>query len=137
MAVLREELRRWAAEPVGATALLRDIETYERSGLPSDARRLALDFQHLAISPIEGRRRLADRVDWHYRNANCRIAVTEELLNKLIPARNLEYAPVARYGVGAAGAGRKPDGDRSGGADAAESTARANRLGGDGRAFRR
>ncbi len=94
VAVLREELRRWAAEPIGATALLRDIETYERSGLPSDARRLALDFQHLAVSPIEGRRRLAERVDWHYRNANCRIAVTEELLNKLIPARNLEYAPV-------------------------------------------
>ena len=73
---------------------VRDIETYERSGLPSDARRLALDFQHLTVSPIEGRRHLADRVDLHYRNANCRIAVTEELLNKLIPARNLEYAPV-------------------------------------------
>ena len=94
VAVLREELRRWAAEPIGATALLRDIETFERTGLPSDARRLALDFQHLAVSPIDGRRRLAERVDWHYRNANCRIAVTEELLNKLIPARNLEYAPV-------------------------------------------
>jgi hypothetical protein len=94
VAVLREELRRWAAEPVGATALLRDIETYERTGLPSDARRLALDFQHLAVSPIEGRRRLAERVDLHYRNASCRIAITEELLNKLIPTRDLEHAPV-------------------------------------------
>ncbi len=94
VAVLREELRRWAAEPIGATAVLRDIETYERTGLPSDARRLALDLQHLAVSPIEGRRRLAEQVDRHYRNASCRIAITEELLNKLIPARNLEYAPV-------------------------------------------
>ena len=48
----------------------------------------------LALSPVEGRRQLADRVDLHYRNANLRIAVTEELLNKLIPERNLEYAPV-------------------------------------------
>ena len=110
VAVLREELRHWAAEPVGATAVLRDIETFERTTLPSDARRLALDFQHLAVSPIDGRRRLADRVNWHYRNANCRIAVTEELLNKLIPAQR-GVRPRGRYGVGAAGAGRKPDGD--------------------------
>ena len=94
VAVLRDELRRWAAEPIGATILLRDIETYERTDLPSDARRLALDFQHLTVSPIEGRRRLAECVDLHYRNANLRIAVTEELLNKLIPERDLEYAPV-------------------------------------------
>jgi len=94
VAMLRDELRRWAAEPIGATAVLRDIETYERTGLPSDARRLALDFQHLAVSPLEGRRRLAEQVDLHYRNASCRIAITEELLNKLIPTRDPEHAPV-------------------------------------------
>ena len=94
VAVLREELRRWAAEPIGAAVVLRDIETYERSGLPSDARRLALDYQHLTVSPVDGRRRLADRIDLDYRNGNCRIAIAEELLNKLMPTRNLEYAPV-------------------------------------------
>jgi hypothetical protein len=94
VAALRDELRRWAAEPVGAARVLGDIETYERTGLPSDARQLALDCQHLAVSPVEERRRLAERVDWHYRNGNVRIAITEELLNKLIPDRSLEYAPV-------------------------------------------
>ncbi len=91
---LRDELRRWAAEPIGTAAVLRDIEIYERSGLPSDARRLAEDCQFLAVSPNEGRRRLAERIDMHYRNASLRIAVTEELLNKLIPEQNIEYAPV-------------------------------------------
>ena len=86
----RNELRRWAAEPIGAASVLHDIETYERTGLPSDARRLAADSQNLGVSPIEVRRQLADRVDLHYRNANVRIAVTEELINKLIPERNLE-----------------------------------------------
>ena len=80
VAALRVELRRWAAEPVGAAAVLHDIESYERSALPSDAHRLALDYQNLTLSPIEGRRQLADRVDLHYRNANfgalCRAAVT-------------------------------------------------------------
>ena len=94
VAALRAELRRWAAEPVGAAAVLRDIESYERTSLPSDAHRLALDYQNLTLSPIEGRRQLADRVDLHYRNANLRIAVTEELINKLIPERKIEYADV-------------------------------------------
>ena len=91
---LRAELRRWAAEPVGIAAVLHDIETYERTGLPSDARRLADDCQYLAVSPSEGRRRLGERIDMHYRNASLRIAVTEELLNKMIPEQNIEYAPV-------------------------------------------
>lgn len=94
VAALREELRRWAVEPIGASALLHDIESYERSALPSDAHRLAVDYQSLALSPVASRRQLADRVDLHYRNANLRIAVTEELINKLIPERPVEYADV-------------------------------------------
>jgi hypothetical protein len=94
VAALRGELRHWAAEPIGAAAVLRDIETYERTSLPSDAHRLAMDYQSLALAPIEGRRQMAERVDLHYRNANVRIALTEEFLNRLIPERNLEYALV-------------------------------------------
>jgi len=91
---LRSELRRWAAEPVEAAVLLRDIERYERTGLPSDARRLALDCQNLFASSSEAQRQLATCIDLHYRNANFRLAVTEDLLNQLIPERNLEYARV-------------------------------------------
>jgi hypothetical protein len=87
-------LWRWAAEPIGIAALLRDIERYERTGLPSDARQLALDCQSLLASPDDARRQLADRVDFHYRNANLRLAVTEELINHMIPERKLEYAQV-------------------------------------------
>jgi hypothetical protein len=80
--------------------LLRDIERYERTRLPNDARRLAVDCQSLAASPVEARRQLADRVDMHYRNANFRFAVTEELLNNLIPERKLEYAQLNETVVG-------------------------------------
>jgi len=100
VAALRDELRRWAAEPIGTATVLRDIEIYERTGLPSDARRLAEDCQFLAVSPNEGCRRLAERIDMHYRNASVRIAVTEELLNKLIPEQNWEYAPVEETVLG-------------------------------------
>ncbi len=94
IAALRDELKRWAAEPVGAAAVLHDVERYERSGLPSDARQLALDCQYLTMAPAEARHELGEHVNIHYRNANVRIAVTEELLNKMIPERNLEYLPV-------------------------------------------
>jgi hypothetical protein len=97
---LRVELWRWAARPVGAADLLRDIERYERTRLPSDARRVAIDCQNLLASPVAARRRLADRVDMHYRNANFRFTVTEELLNDLIPAQKLEYAKVDGFVVG-------------------------------------
>lgn len=94
VADLQTELRRWTTEPVGTASLLRAIERYERTGLPSDARRLADKRQTLSCSLADGRRQLAERVDAHYRNANLRIAVTEKLLNQLIPEQNLEYSRV-------------------------------------------
>jgi hypothetical protein len=94
VAALRAELWRWAAEPVSIAALLGHVERYERTGLPSDARRLALDCLSLSASPVEDHRRLADYIDSHYRYANFRVAVTEKLINDLIPERSLEYAQV-------------------------------------------
>ena len=97
---LRDELWRWAAKPVVIAELLRDIERYERTRLQSDARRLAIDYHSLLVSPVEARRRLADRVDVNYRNANFRFAVTGVLLNSLIPEQKLEYARVNDMVVG-------------------------------------
>jgi hypothetical protein len=94
LAALQVELRRWAAEHVSVAALLRDIERYEQTGLPGDGCHLALDCQNLRASPIEAERQLAGRIDTHYRNANCRIAVTEKLINDLIPEQKLEYGRV-------------------------------------------
>lgn len=95
VAAWRKELRYWAAEPVGAASVLQAIEEYERTCLPSNAQRLAKDCQNLTLSLSPERRDLAKRVDLHYRNANFRLALSEELINKLIPERNLEYALVA------------------------------------------
>ena len=94
VAALRVELWHWAAEPIRVAELLRDIERYEWTCLPNDARRLAVDYQSLLASPVEARRQLAERFNDHYRNANFRFAVTEELLNDLIPEQKMEYAQV-------------------------------------------
>jgi hypothetical protein len=94
VAALRTELRRWAADPVSPAALLASVERYESSGRTSDAKRVAKELQSLSISSDPVRRELASRIDAYYRNANVRVAISEKLLNRLIPPPNMEYAPV-------------------------------------------
>jgi len=82
---LESELPYWAAEPVDLAALLRHIEEYEATRFRSDARRVAEDARRLAASPLDEHQQLARLLATHYRNANLRVAVTEELLNRLVP----------------------------------------------------
>jgi hypothetical protein len=94
VASLHKEVVRHACTPVNASRLLGDLERYERTGLPSDARFLADDCRYLAAGPNEAYRRLAEQVEQHYRNANLRVAISEDLLNRMIPKRPAEYARV-------------------------------------------
>jgi len=94
MAELLGELEKSAVEPVKMAELLKDLERYESRGLPSDARLLACHCRHLAMSTNSRHRELAECIEHYYRNANIRFAVSEELLNRLIPKRDPEYAPV-------------------------------------------
>ena len=94
LTALRLELWCWAARPIGAAQLLRDVERYEWTCLPSDARRLAINCQDLSVSQSEIRRQLAARVNAHYRNANMRFLIAEEFLNDLIPEQKAEYRQI-------------------------------------------
>jgi len=102
MASLHQEMLRHTAEPVESNRLLQHLETYETSGLPSDAQLLARDCQFLAVSSGAAQRELGGRTEMHYRNANIRLAVTAEFINRMIPKRDLEYAAVKDTIVGAA-----------------------------------
>jgi hypothetical protein len=94
VAALWAEVRLWAAEPACPMDLLRDVERYERTGMPSDSRRVAMDCRCLETSTFELVGQLAMQTEMHYRNANFRLAVAEKLLNDLMPEQGLEYAPV-------------------------------------------
>ena len=106
LAKLRAELQHWAAVPVDSAALLEHQERYELSGLASDAKLLAEDCFQLSLSKSENRRRLAKKLQTHYRNANLRLAVTGDLLNRIIPKPEPEYAPVRETVLGKAVRGR-------------------------------
>jgi hypothetical protein len=93
-AELDREMLRHTAEAVESNRLLQHLENYERSGLPSDARLLARDCQFLSVNSGVAQRDLGDCFEKHYRNANLRLAVSAELLNRMMPKREPEYAPV-------------------------------------------
>ena len=94
MASLHQEMLRHSGEAVESNRLLQHLENYEKSGLPGDARLLARDCQFLAVSSSAAQRELGGRIEMYYRNANIRIAVSDEFVNRMIPKRAPEYGTV-------------------------------------------
>lgn len=82
---LLDQLRPWAAETVDLREVLSSMEQFEDSGLPSDGRNFVAQIQRLNWSNNEKDRQLAQQLDLHYRNANIRVVLTSDLINRLIP----------------------------------------------------
>ncbi|MGD9723843.1 MAG: hypothetical protein AB7O59_20775 [Pirellulales bacterium] len=83
--VLAEQLRAWAAEPVGSTQLLTHLNAYEKSVRPSDARLVANDRRGLHWQESPEATDLSKHLDTHYRNANVRLSMSSTLLNRWVP----------------------------------------------------
>ncbi|MCG8585782.1 MAG: hypothetical protein MI757_13835 [Pirellulales bacterium] len=91
---LREALRHWSSETVDSRELLEHIEQYENYGLPSNARQIALHYQRLAFAPNQQEQQLGGRLARHYRNANVRMAISSELLNRMLPEPSTITEPI-------------------------------------------
>ena len=78
-------LREWASEPIDGVALMRAIEAYEARGLSRAAQEVAVRSRIAGWSSHEQVARLARDVNVHYRNANLRVAITADLINRLLP----------------------------------------------------
>jgi hypothetical protein len=87
IAALRAELRRWASRPVEFREVLEHLEQYEKAATAGDARLLGEDGRRLALSASAEQRQLGQWLESNYRNANVRVAVAGQLLNRLIPER--------------------------------------------------
>ncbi|MBN1909079.1 MAG: hypothetical protein JW818_05010, partial [Pirellulales bacterium] len=94
LAALGWELRRMATGPLDRAVLLERLERYEETGLASDGRRLGDLCLWLGVTPGGTNKAVHDQLATHYRNANVRIALAEDFLNRLIPDRLPELAPV-------------------------------------------
>lgn len=86
-------LKNWADEPTDLARVLQAIEDYERQDLTAEASALTNWYQQLRWSPDPRIAELGDTVNTYYRNANVRVAISAELVNRMLPkeARQLEY----------------------------------------------
>jgi hypothetical protein len=84
MAKLAEHLHRWAYEPLDYAQLLLRLEEHERRK-PQGSGDLAEDWRSLRWSPWSETEALADLLDTHYRNANVRVAISSQFINRLLP----------------------------------------------------
>ena len=98
---LAVSLRRWADEPVDCTALLDDIEAYEETRRVDAAHSLARLYQNSRWSTNPEIEELSELLNSHYRNANIRVAIASELLNRMIPVIEPTDEDVNEYIQGA------------------------------------
>lgn len=80
--------------PVAVDALLAGIERYESQPTPRHARQVALQLAQLADSPLAARQGLADKVNVHYRNANARVAIADDFVNRWLPEGQSQVEPI-------------------------------------------
>lgn len=82
---LSQALRSYAMEPIDYARVMDDMELYEETRSTVSATQLARYYQIIRWSTVPEVKHLADTVNAHYRNANLRVAVSADLLNRLLP----------------------------------------------------
>lgn len=80
--------------PIAIDDMLATVEQYESQ--PSRATGSAVDWRlaQLADSPQASRRDLAHTLSAHYRNANVRVVITDDLLNRFLPESRTHVEPI-------------------------------------------
>lgn len=98
---LAEILHPLAIGPVDYIQLLEDVETLESDPTHRCSKSLSEAMQCLRFSEIQEQSAIGQAIESHYRNANIRIAVSEELTNRLIPNQAVAQKPVRQTILGA------------------------------------
>ena len=89
-----ELLQAWGTEPVDLAGLAAAIEKYEADEASLNALAIASPYDMLRWSQDEEVAALADAVNSYYRNANVRVAISAELVNRLLPKELRTAEPV-------------------------------------------
>ena len=106
-AELERKLRATISANVAPADLMAHLESYEQQTDPLHAQQFVAYLQRFATGPHADRYATTlAAVDHHYRNANLRVAVTEELMNRFVPAIHQYAEQVNDTILGAAVRGR-------------------------------
>jgi hypothetical protein len=98
---LGQQLRPWAGGEVSLETLAALIERYEATGSLRDADAIAELRLRMKWSADARLRAVAEDLNRHYRNANMRVAVSAEMMNRMIPPQQVVTAPVRSQIAGA------------------------------------
>ena len=103
---LGSELRQITDSAFDRRELVRRLEDYEAQNLPGEGRWLADESLRLAVSEDTQKKVLGQQLARHYCNPNVRIALTEDLLNRLMPRQTAELSHVSDTVLGTPVRGR-------------------------------
>ncbi len=85
MVTFREEMKRWAIQPIDLPLLVYTLEQFEEVHSASLAEEIREQVHSLGYSPHAAAKPLAATIESHYRNANLRLVLSGKLLNDLLP----------------------------------------------------
>ncbi len=95
----------WGRDAVDYRQLLTELETLEEDPISRVSSSLASTVQVLRLSREEEQKAVAAAVNDHYRNANIRLSISQQLIERLLPENAVDSRPVRRSILGADTAG--------------------------------
>ncbi len=98
---LAEQLETWAIQRLDAARIVHTLEQFEQVRSAPIAAQVATQIEALRYVPLPEAATLFHVLETHYRNANFRFALSEELINQLLPALEPTEEPVRTEMLGA------------------------------------
>ncbi len=98
---LEAVVRRWAVAPVDYASLLGQLERQESDAIDLGGIDVARAVQSLRYATSPEAVELAATINAYYRNANIRLAISDTLINRLIPEVDARVEPVRQRILGA------------------------------------
>jgi hypothetical protein len=98
---LAEDVRPLTVIPVDYRKLLLDIESIEESSVHRSCVDVAEAIQSLRFADSQTQYAIANALNQQYRNANVRLSVSEEFVNRLMPKDQVSTRPVQQRILGA------------------------------------
>ena len=98
---LADQVHPLSIGPVDYRKLIEDLETLESDPVHRCSKTMAYAMQSLRFSEHPEQAAVAEAIGVHYRNANLRLAVSEEFINKMMPKQTVIERPVRQSILGA------------------------------------
>ncbi len=100
VARLSESVRPWASAAIDYSQLVSQIERQESNAIDLASIEIADAVQTLRFTASPEATRLADALNSYYRNANVRVAISSEMLQRFLPPIDPQIVPVRTHMLG-------------------------------------